>query len=267
METENLASLLNDPCLTIMDVLQQIVERKKQEIKKIHVLFQKRTNSQAFFCALQKPGLSVIAEIKRKSPSKGDINPDLDALTIAKEYEAGGAAAISVLTDKEGFGGSLGDLEIVKEAVKIPVLQKEFIIDPVQISQAISVNVDAILLIVRVLGEKTKEFVTLCDEQGIDTLVEAHDKKELEIAINAGAKIIGINNRDLTNFRVDLRNSEELVSHIPPGCVSVAESGVKTIGDAHCLHEIGFDAVLVGEALVTSTDPQTMIKKMRQFMY
>ena len=245
-----------------MDVLQQIVERKKEEVEAIHISVQKRTNSHAFLHALQKPGLSVIAEIKRKSPSKGYINPDLDAHETASKYEAGGAAAISVLTDKAGFGGSLADLEVVKQAVKVPVLQKEFIIDPVQVFQAIAINADAVLLIVRVLGERTKEFVSLCDEHGIDALVEVHDKKELEIAVSAGAKIIGINNRDLASFTVDFKHSEQLVSLIPADCVRVAESGVKTVDDAHSLHAMGFDAVLVGEALVRSADPQSMIQEM-----
>ena len=242
--------------------LEKIVSRKKEEIKGICVPYQERTNSNSFLKALQKPGLSVIGEIKRKSPSKGDINLHLNALSLAKEYESGGAAAVSVLTDEEGFGGTIEDLVTVKKGVEIPVLQKEFIIDPVQISQAVAIGADAVLLIVRALGDRLKEFLDLCNKQGIDALVEVHNQQEIELAMTAGAKIVGINNRDLKSFKVDLSTSEQSVNSIPRECVRVAESGVRSVADARRMYEAGFDAVLVGEALVTSTDPRTMIREM-----
>lgn len=149
-----------------MDILDQILESKKEEVKSIGLSYQKRTNSYAFLHALQKGGLSVIGEIKRKSPSKGDINLKLDPLSLSQEYELGGASAISVLTDEKGFGGTLHDLQVVKTGVEIPVLQKDFFVDPVQISQAINAGADAILLIVRALGERIGEFIKLAEEQG-----------------------------------------------------------------------------------------------------
>ena len=245
-----------------MDILDQILERKKEEVKSISLSYQKRTNSHAFLHALQKRGLSVIGEIKRKSLSKGDINLKLDPLSLAKQYELGGASAISVLTDEKGFGGTLQDLQVVKTGVEIPVLQKDFVVDPVQISQAINAGADAILLIVRVLGERLGEFIKLANEQGIDALVEVHNGEELGNAVTAGAKIIGVNNRDLHSFKVDLKRSKQLVSLLPKDCVKVAESGVNTVAEAQSLYMAGFDAVLIGEALVRSQDPQTMIQEM-----
>ena len=244
------------------DFLEKILIRKRAEIKDVSVPYQERSNPHSFLKALQAPGLSVIGEIKRKSPSKGDIDINLDAPSFARQYELGGAAAISVLTDEEGFGGSIEDLIAVKEGVQIPVLQKDFVIDPVQISQAIDIGADALLLIVRALGVRLKEFIDLCEKQGIDALVEAHNQREIKLAVSAGARIIGINNRDLRCFKVDLANSEHSVNLIPSECVRVAESGVRSVHDAKRMQEVGFDAVLVGEALVTSADPQSMIREM-----
>ncbi|MCB1110401.1 MAG: indole-3-glycerol phosphate synthase TrpC [Chlamydiia bacterium] len=244
-----------------MDILDQIIERKKREVQSLKVSYQERENSHAFLKALQQEGLSVIGEIKRKSPSKGDINLKLDPLALAQTYEKGGVAAFSVLTDYEGFGGTLHDLQIVKKGTRCPVLRKDFIVDPVQISESIAAGADALLLIVRALGQRTKEFLRLAEKQGIDALVEIHDEEELKIAAEAGAKIIGINHRDLRTFHVDLSRSKELIHSLPQDCIKVAESGVKTIEDARLLYEAGFDAVLIGEALVTAQDPQTFIEE------
>ncbi|MCB1106557.1 MAG: indole-3-glycerol phosphate synthase TrpC [Chlamydiia bacterium] len=245
-----------------MNILDQIIERKKEEVKLLKVEYQERKNSHAFLHALQKEGISVIAEIKRKSPSKGDIDLRLDPLSLAKEYERGGAAALSVLTDEKGFGGTVQDLKVVKKGVKIPVLQKDFVVDPIQISASIEAGADAILLIVRALKEKTGEFLRLSEKQGIDALVEVHDEKELKIAIDAGAKIIGVNHRDLQTFKVDLNQSLHLASLIPKECVKVAESGIKTVEETRRLYQGGFDAVLIGETLVRSEDPKRMIEEM-----
>lgn len=243
-----------------MDILEKIVERKKREVQALKVTYQKRENPHTFLHALQKKGLSVIGEIKRKSPSKGDINLKLDPADLAKEYEAGGVAAFSVLTDYEGFGGTLDDLQTVKTSTSCPVLRKDFTVDPIQISESIAAGADALLLIVRVLKERTGEFLSLTEEQGIDALVEIHDEEELKIAVDAGAKIIGINNRDLQTFQVDIKRSEALARLLPEGCVKVAESGIQTVEEAHALYKAGFDAVLIGETLVKSKDPKTFIE-------
>lgn len=245
-----------------MNMLEQILKRKKEEVKSISVAYQKRENTHDFLHALQKEGLSVIAEIKRKSPSKGDINLKLDPQSLAKEYEKGGAAAISVLTDFEGFGGTISDLKLVKRESKIPILQKDFIIDPIQISEAIAAEADAILLIVGALGERTGNFIRLSEEQGIDALVEIHGEEELKIAAEAGAKIIAINNRDLRTFQVDLENSIRLAKRLPKECVKVAASGVKTVDEARRLYKEGFDAILIGETLVKAGSPIKMIEEM-----
>jgi len=211
--------------------------------------------------ALQKDGLSVIAEVKRKSPSAGEIQAIQDPVALAKHYEAGGAAALSVLTDAESFGGALKDLELIVKNCQIPALRKDFVVDPLQIAEAILVGASAVLLIVSVLGEKTTVFLRQAEEMGIDALVEVHDEEELKIAVQAGAKIIGINSRDLKTFTVDLARAEHLVRLLPEGCVKVAESGIKTVADARRMHKAGFDAVLIGETLVRSGDPKKMIEE------
>ena len=245
-----------------MNMLEQILKRKQEEVKSINIAYQKRENTHAFLKALQKEGLSVIAEIKRKSPSKGDIDLKLDPLSLAKEYEKGGAAAISVLTDFEGFGGTISDLKLVKRASKVPILQKDFIIDPIQISEAIAAGADAILLIVGALGERTRQFIQLAEEQGIDALVEIYGEEELKIAAEAGARIIAINNRDLRTFQVDLENSIRLAKLLPKECVKVVASGVKTVDEARRLYKEGFDAILIGETLVKAESPIKMIEEM-----
>jgi indole-3-glycerol phosphate synthase len=244
-----------------MDKLEEILLRKKEEVKTIDVKYQKRKNPHTFLKNLRQEGMSVIAEIKRRSPSKGDINNNLDPLALAKEYEKGGAAAISVLTDYEGFGGTLEDLKVVKKGVQTPILRKDFIVDLKQISEAIAVGADAILLIVKALKERTKEFVDAANEQGIDALVEVLDEEEIQIAIDAQAKIIGVNNRDLKTFSVDLTRSEKLVSLLPKDCIKIAESGVETLADAKRFYDVGYDGVLIGESLVKAPSPAQMIKE------
>lgn len=245
-----------------MNILDAIIERKKKEVKEIKIAYQKRENAHAFLKALKKPGLSVIGEIKRKSPSKGDIDLKLDPVSLAKQYEEGGVSAFSVLTDFEGFGGTLDDLKKIKEETILPILRKDFIVDPIQISESIAVGADAILLIVRALGERTEEFLRLADKQGVDALVEIHDEEELQIAVKAGAKIIGINNRDLRTFKVDLSHSERLAKLLPKGCIKVTESGIQSIDDARGLYAAGFDAVLIGETLVKAKSPKQFIEEL-----
>lgn len=254
-----------------MIYLDQIIERKKEEVERLkeevgsdpyHPLHNdiKRKNLKRFENALRKKG--VIAEIKRKSPSKGNINPFLDPVQLAKEYEKGGAAALSVLTDEVGFGGTMKDLEEIKKNVRIPILRKDFIIDPLQIKEAIHGGADAILLIVAVLKERTGEFLQIAEELGIDALVEVFSEEDLKLAIEAGAKIIGINNRDLNTFEVDLSNSLKLVKQLPKECIKIAESGIKSVDEAKLLFEGGFDALLIGETLVRTRSPKEMLGEM-----
>lgn len=254
-----------------MNLLDKIIERKKEEVERLkeevgsdpyHPMHGevKRKNMRRFQNALQKKG--VIAEIKRKSPSKGDLNPDLDPVALAKEYEAGGAVAISVLTDFEGFGGTIQDLIAVKKEVRIPVLMKDFIIDPIQIKQAVHAGADAILLIVACLKERTKEFMDMAEELGIDALVEVITEEELQIAIDCRARIIGINNRDLKNFQVDLDRSLKMIEGLPKECLKVAESGIANVKEAENLFKGGFDALLIGETLVKHKDPKALIGEM-----
>ncbi len=250
-----------------MNILDQIIVRKREEIDNLkeemgsdpyHPLHGeiKRKNLQRFFNAFQKKG--IIAEIKRKSPSKGDINLALDSAELAKEYKLGGASALSVLTDKVGFGGTIEDLI----AVKIPIPQKGFIVDPLQIKQEIHAGADVVLLIVSVFKEQTGDFLRSAKEMGIDALVEVHNEEEIKIAIEAGAKIIGINNRDLKTFKVDLSLSIKLVQLLPKECIKIGESGVKSADDAYLLFNGGFDAIPIGETLVKSSDPKREIGEM-----
>ncbi len=196
-------------------------------------------------------GITLIAEIKKASPSKGLISDEFDYLQIASQYEQLGAAAISVLTEEDYFLGSPDYLQQIRERVQIPLLRKDFIIDSYQIYEAKLLGADAILLIVCLLSDQQlKEFMKIAEELGLDCLVEAHDEQEVKKAVSCGAKIIGINNRDLKTFHVNLDISRKLGKIIPKGIIRVSESGIHTIQDINAVLECGFDAVLIGEALM-----------------
>ncbi|MCP3999261.1 MAG: indole-3-glycerol phosphate synthase TrpC, partial [bacterium] len=217
-----------------------------------------------FGAALAQSGLQVIAEIKRRSPSRGDLNMGLDPVVQALAYEAGGAAAISVLTEPEYFGGSLDDLESVRAAVSIPVLRKDFIIDRRQVEESRATGADALLLIVAGLSvEDLSLLLRECDRVGIEALVEAHNEVEAEIADAAGAQILGVNNRDLATFDTDLAVAERVAPGLAGGRVLVAESGVSSPAGATRMAAAGYDAILVGEALVTSSDPAILIGQLK----
>lgn len=215
-----------------------------------------------FAHALRAPGLSVIAEIKRRSPSKGVIAPGLDAAKTAQAYARGGAAAISCLTDQEFFGAQLDDLRLARSA-SLPVLRKDFLIDELQIDQSSSMGASAVLLIVRIL-EPARLQVLLQHAQslGLDALVEVHDEEEIDRALLAGASIIGVNNRDLGTLVVDPGLAHRLRPRIPEDVLSVAESGVKTRDDVKRIEDAGFDAVLIGETLATSSDPTAKLREL-----
>jgi indole-3-glycerol phosphate synthase len=208
-----------------------------------------------FVAALARPGLSVIAEHKRRSPSAGVIRDGMALEEVVLAYERGGAAALSVLTDGPSFGGSLDDLRAARAAARIPILRKDFIVDAYGVTESLAAGADAILLIVAALS--AGELVALraqAQSLGLATLVEVHDKRELETAIGLGAEVIGINNRDLTTLKVDIRRTHELLPLVPAGTVVVAESGFRTRAELDELAGAGVDAVLVGETLMRSPD-------------
>jgi len=206
----------------------------------------------------------VIAEIKRRSPSKGDLNPDLQPATLAAEYQQGGASCISVLTDLDFFGGSTQDLQAARNAVSLPVLRKDFTVSMNDICDAKIMNADCLLLIVAALDRRElAEFHELSVDIGLDVLVETHDAAELDVALEIGATMIGANQRDLKTFQVDSRRAEQLVKLMPSNVLRVAESGVKTRDDAQRLRDAGYQAILVGESLVTSGDKISSLRDLQ----
>ena len=211
--------------------------------------------------ALAAPGMSFICECKKASPSKGIIAPDFPYLEIAGEYEEAGAAAISVLTEEEYFLGSLKYLEEIAGKVRIPVLRKDFTVDPYQICEAKVSGASAVLLICALLSRKElEEYLRLAHSLGLSAPVETHDREEADMAVQAGARIIGVNNRDLRTFEVDLETSLRLRDLIPPGILFVSESGIRNAADVGLLYRNGTDAVLIGETLMRSHDKKSMLE-------
>jgi indole-3-glycerol phosphate synthase len=217
-----------------------------------------------FAAALADTGPSLIAEVKRRSPSRGPLAPDLDAAAHAQRYQTAGAAAVSVLTDPDHFDGSLGDLVDVVATVDIPVLRKDFLLDPAQIWESRAAGADAVLLIVAVLGgDGLTRMLETTAAAGIDALVEVHDGDEAGLALHAGALLIGVNNRDLTTFATDLGVAERLAPLLMgEDVVTVAESGVSDAAGAGRMWALGYDAILVGEALVTAPDPGQLLESL-----
>jgi indole-3-glycerol phosphate synthase len=216
-----------------------------------------------FAAALGKPGLACIAEFKRRSPSKGWINRDADARVVARAYQAAGAAAISVLTDGTFFGGSLNDLRVARAAVDIPVLRKDFIVDRYQVAEARAAGADAVLLIVSALRQE--DLVALLAEVrrlGMEALVETHDRQEVERAIAADARVIGVNHRDLQTFKMDMTLATTLRPLVPAGRLLVAESGIRTPDDLSRMQAAGIDAVLVGTSLMCEPDPGSALRRL-----
>jgi indole-3-glycerol phosphate synthase len=217
----------------------------------------------AFEAALKAPGLSFICEVKRASPSKGVIAEDFPYLRIAREYEEAGAAAVSVLTEPDFFQGSPAYLQEIAREVSVPCLRKDFIIDEYQIYEAKFLGAAAVLLICALLEEKQlAAFITLAQSIGLAALVETHREAEVETALNAGAKIIGINNRDLQTFAVDLDVTRRLAKHIPAGIVKVSESGLRTPDDIKRVTDSGVDAVLIGESLMRAQDKKRCLAEL-----
>lgn len=251
-----------------MNILEEIAEKTKQRIQKEKVRvpvedLKERIvkNEISFLKALKKEGMSYICEVKKASPSKGLIAPDFPYLEIAGEYEAAGASAISCLTEPYYFQGSDRYLEEITSTVKIPVLRKDFTVDEYMIYQARALGAAAVLLICAILDDsQLRGYRLLAESMGMDALVEAHDEKEVERALRCGAKIVGVNNRDLRTFQVDMANSIRLRKLAPRDVVFVSESGIRTSEDICRLYDNQVDAVLIGETLMRSEDKKAALE-------
>ena len=248
-------------------ILDTIVARKKEEVaalkaRGIVMPEMEIPSPRGFIRALTDfPGVAVIAEAKKASPSKGVIRPDFDPVAIARSYQAGGAQALSVLTDVDFFQGSLAYLPAVRAAVTLPAFRKDFIIDPLQIREARAYGADAILLIAAILEtSQIQEYQTLAIELGMDALVEVHDEAEVEKAVAAGSRLIGVNNRDLRDFSMDLNTTFRLQKMIPKDIPLVSESGIRDHQDMVRLAEHGIRAALVGETLMRAADPAEALR-------
>lgn len=217
-----------------------------------------------FAAALRASPPAVIAEVKKASPSRGLLAADFDPARTARQYEQGGAAAVSVLTDEQFFQGGLADLEVARAACHLPVLRKDFTTDPLHIVEAAAHGADAILLIAAILdSSELRTLRELAESLGLAALVEVHTAEELQATIDSGARIIGVNNRDLHTFEVRLALSLDLADSIPAGATRVAESGIFTAADVHRLSDAGYQAFLVGEALMKSGDPAEAVRVLR----
>jgi indole-3-glycerol phosphate synthase len=240
----------------IMETKKKEVTRLKKEISQVQLQTTIATLEPCrdFKMALHGGGCNIIAEVKCASPSRGKFIADFDPVKIAQIYEKNGAATISVLTDEKYFAGHKNYLTQIRQNVKLPLLRKDFIIDPIQIYETRAIGADAILLIVRALGRKLAEFISLSKELGLNPLVEVHDEEELDLALAVGAEIIGINNRSLDTFITDIETSRRLKTRIPAGKIVVAESGISDRKDIESLMDAGIDTFLIGEALITAPD-------------
>jgi indole-3-glycerol phosphate synthase len=256
---------------TVPDILARIVERKRKELARpaaSYIELEQRAEVRLderrdFAAALRSRRPAVIAEIKQASPSKGLLSRDFQPARTARQYELGGAAAISVLTDRDFFQGSLDDLECARAAVSLPVLRKDFTIDKWHVVEAAASGADAILLIAAILGvQEMRNFRELAARYGMAALVEVHDAEELGPALDSGAEIVGVNNRDLRTFEVKLETSLELAARIPASVLKVSESGIHAPGDVRRLMDAGYGAFLVGEHLMKSGDPADALRQL-----
>ena len=257
-----------------MNILDEIAENTRERVKlakeavpleeiKAQALALPKKNFE-FEKALAKKGLSFICEAKKASPSKGLIAEDFPYLQIARDYEAAGADAISVLTEPKWFLGSSDYLREIAAAVKIPCLRKDFTVDEYMIYEARVLGASAVLLICAILSEtQLSEYIKICDMLGLSALVEAHDAAEIEMALRAGARIVGVNNRNLKDFSVDTENSRRLRALVPENVLFVSESGVKDRNDTMLAKAAGADAVLVGEALMRAADRKAKLEELR----
>lgn len=244
-----------------MSILDKIVENKILQIasEKIKKPLQNINNIESivirdFEGALKGNGISIIAEVKKASPSKGVIDSDFDPVRTALNYEKYGVDAISVITEEKYFFGNDENIRLVKEKASMPILRKDFIIDKYQIYQSIALGADAILLIAAVLKDKLKSYYELATSLGLHCLIEVRDRDEIELSLECDSKIIGINNRNLNNFHVDIHTTEKLMKYIPSDKIIVSESGISSIEDIIYLRSIGASAVLIGESFMRNPD-------------
>lgn len=252
--------------------LETVVERTRAEVEARRKLvsdgeLQSRLGparrGRPFSEALIDEGISLIAEMKRASPSKGPIRPEATVADVVSAYQRAGASAVSVLTEPNWFGGSLDDLVEARAACDLPLLRKDFVVDEYQLLEARVAGADAVLLIVAALERgRMEELMGAASDLGLDALVEVHDEKEVETAVEAGAELIGINNRDLHSLEVDLETTFELLADVPAGTVVVAESGITQNEDVERLERAGVDAILVGEALMRADDPVRAVREL-----
>jgi indole-3-glycerol phosphate synthase len=255
-----------------MDVLRAILENKRTEVMEakrratLGAIRDQAANIEGirdFHRALEKPAIAIIAEIKKASPSKGTLTEKFDHLELAMQYQAGGAHALSVLTDKRYFHGENTFIQDIKDLTHLPILRKDFIIDEYQVYESRVLGADALLLIVRALSKAQLSELYQCGKStGLAVLVEAHSEKELEFANEIGAEIIGINNRDLETFAVDLEQSVRLRPLIRKGALAVSESGISTASDVRSLKNAGFNAILVGEGLIRHADRSAAVRSL-----
>ena len=257
------------------DILNRIVTRKKQEVKAARQLrpeaglraelppMKARRSFYDRLATSNPQGVNIIAEIKRASPSKGLIRPGLDPALYAREYESGGAAALSVLTDQDFFKGSVDDLKTARRATTLPVLRKDFIISAYQIFETAVIGADALLLIAAILSaQQLQDYLALCRELGLDALVEIHDEDEYRKVTGAGAKLIGINNRDLKTFHTDIGTSISMAARLAKHQVGVAESGIRTPADIDAVRRAGINNFLIGESLVRAGNPRLFLQSL-----
>lgn len=254
-------------------VLDEIVARTRTRVaeesalrplRDLRPLAERASPPRSLADALGRPGrVNVIAEHKRRSPSRGAIREDLEPADVARAYERAGAAALSVLTDEPFFGGRIEHLVAARTATGLPVLRKDFVVDPWQVWEARAASADAVLLIVAALADRElKDLLALAAEAGLDALVEVHDRKELDRALGAGARIVGVNSRNLKTLEVSLDTALSLAPAIPRDVVAVAESGIKTAEDIRRLRESGFAGFLIGERLMSAPDPGAALQRL-----
>ncbi len=258
------------------NILSEIIDRKRQVVARLRadrasqdfrqraLDIRKNAPPHRLLQALESDSqrLNIIAEFKRRSPSAGIIPSELSATAVARCYERGGACAISVLTDEEYFGGSIFDLTAVRASTDLPIVRKDFIIDPIQIYEAATAGADAVLLIAGALDDTAlaKLRAIAEDELALDALTEVHTSEELRRALNTGAKMIGVNNRNLQTFQVSLETSERLIAEAPRDRIMISESGLKSAKSLHHLQALGFRGFLIGEALMRATDPEAALR-------
>jgi len=259
-----------------MNILSEIITKKRErvlaskasvpveQIQDLAGKVRSEATTHALSNALQGDGIHVIAEFKRRSPSKGIIRPDADLVQIVQGYEAGGATAISVLTEEDYFSGSLDDLRVVKATVTLPVLRKDFVFEEYQVYESAAAGADAILLIVAALDDELLLGLRSLaeDELGLDALVEVHTRDEMRRAVACGGKLIGVNNRDLRTFEVSLETSLSLAREAPPDVLLISESGLNDRADLERLHSVGYRGFLIGETLMRAKDPQQALNEL-----